>query len=144
MVKQKRDKEIVINARYGGFGLSDEAFALYLKKKGIKYYRRKSEYPSIVGDDFCRVPFEKYEKVKNEGYKKDGNFKDINSKNWWLSYRDIERDDPILIEVIKELGAKANGMCAKLKIVKIPSNVDWEINEYDGLESVEEKHLVWR
>jgi hypothetical protein len=30
-----------------------------------------------------------------------------------------------------------NGACAKLKVVEIPEEAtDWELNEYDGLESI--------
>jgi len=42
-----------------------------------------------------------------------------------------------------DLGKKANGGYAELKVVEIPDDVDWEITEYDGLEQVEEKHRVW-
>lgn len=131
---------IVINRCFGGFNLSDEAFELYLAKKGIKYYK----YPSIWGNDYYTVPKEKYEKMKELWHKEDGDYRRINEKNWYLSSRDVSRDDPILIEVIKELKKKANGMCADLKVVKIPDGIDWEIDEYDGLETIEEKHNSWR
>lgn len=55
----------------------------------------------------------------------------------------IKRDDPNLVEVIEELGEKANGVCADLKIVEIPDDVKWVIDEYDGLEQVAEKHRIW-
>jgi len=61
----------------------------------------------------------------------------------FFSDSDIERDDPILIQVVEELGEKANGMCASLKIVEIPDDVDWEISEYDGNEHVAQKHQTW-
>jgi len=57
--------------------------------------------------------------------------------------RDIPRDDPILIQVFKELGDAANGFAADLKIVEIPDGVDWEIEEYDGNEWVAEVHRTW-
>ena len=57
--------------------------------------------------------------------------------------RDIPRDDPILIQVFKELGDVANGFAADLKIVEIPDGVDWEIEEYDGNEWVAEVHRTW-
>jgi hypothetical protein len=56
---------------------------------------------------------------------------------------DIPRDDCDLIKVVKTLGVKANGEYAKLKIVTIPDGIDWEIDEYDGIEWVAEKHLKW-
>jgi hypothetical protein len=61
-----------------------------------------------------------------------------------LNDYDIVRDDPDLIRVIEELGQQANGRFAKLKIVEIPSDVKWQIDEYDGLEWVAECHRTWR
>ena len=58
--------------------------------------------------------------------------------------RDIERDDPKLIQVVEELGKEANGLCADLSIVEIPDGVNWEINEYDGNETIHEVHRSWR
>ena len=56
---------------------------------------------------------------------------------------DIKRDDPLLIKVVEEMGEKASGSCAKLKIVEIPADVEWGIHEYDGSEHVEERHRTW-
>ena len=58
-------------------------------------------------------------------------------------HKDIDRDDPYLIEVVKRLGAKANGPHASLKIVEIPADVSWHIAEYDGNEWVAEDHRTW-
>ena len=57
--------------------------------------------------------------------------------------RDIPRDDAVLILVVEELGDAANGLCADLKIVEIPDEVDWYVEEYDGNEWVAEKHRTW-
>ena len=57
---------------------------------------------------------------------------------------DIPRDDPHLVAVVAELGDGAAGDHAKLKIVEIPDDVEWEVDEYDGMEHVQEKHRTWR
>lgn len=57
--------------------------------------------------------------------------------------RDIPRDDPYLIKIIKTLGMSSNGPHANLKIVEIPGDVEWLIQEYDGAEWVAEKHRTW-
>ena len=58
--------------------------------------------------------------------------------------RDIGRDDPYLVKIVRELGMAANGNHANLKIVEIPGDVDWMICEYDGAEWVAEKHRTWQ
>lgn len=57
--------------------------------------------------------------------------------------RDIPRDDPYLVKVVKELGMGANGNHSNLKIVEIPGDVDWIIQDYDGAEWIAEKHRTW-
>lgn len=51
---------------------------------------------------------------------------------------DIDRHDPLLVEVVRELGSKANGSSANLIIKKIPAKYAtcYVIDEYDGAESV--------
>ena len=67
----------------------------------------------------------------------------------WLGYapseyvgdHKIARDDPKLIECIEALGKEA--LVDDYLIVEIPADVDWVIEEYDGLEWVAEKHRTW-
>ncbi len=58
--------------------------------------------------------------------------------------RDVARDDPYLVQVVKKLGSAANGSHADLKIVEIPGDVSWHIAEYDGSEWVAEDHRTWK
>jgi len=54
------------------------------------------------------------------------------------------RSDPLLIKTIEILGEESSsGEFATLKIIEIPDNIDWQIEEYDGLEWIAEKHRVW-
>jgi DNA primase len=57
--------------------------------------------------------------------------------------RDVPRNDPYLIKIIRDLGMSANGTHASLKIVEVPPDVEWQIEEYDGNEWVAEKHRTW-
>jgi hypothetical protein len=91
--------KVVINKDFGGFGLSDEAEALYKERKGIT------------------------------------------DPHW--AYYDILRDDPILVQIVEEMGDKANGGYAELKVVEIPDDADWYVEEYDGSEWVAERHRTW-
>lgn len=49
---------------------------------------------------------------------------------------DVERHDSRVIEVVELMKDKADGFCAKLKIIKIDAPM-YRIDDYDGLESVE-------
>lgn len=57
---------------------------------------------------------------------------------------DICRDDPVLVDIVKQLGQEADGSCAELRIVEIPEDVNWYVEEYDGSEWVAERHRTWR
>lgn len=131
--------KIVINKCYGGFGLSPEAIQKYFEKKGEPLYIIQSfrnghrERPYVPS-----------------GY-----------KNWWFSTkpllpdgtfdtsgivnaRDFSRNDPILVEVVEELGERANDKFSNLKVTEIPDDVhSWFIDDYDGMEHVAEMHRTW-
>jgi hypothetical protein len=59
------------------------------------------------------------------------------------TYHGMDRADPLLVQVVVELGAEANDFAADLKVVDIPDDVKWYVHEYDGLEAVYEQHRVW-
>ena len=56
---------------------------------------------------------------------------------------DKERSNPKLVEVVEKLGAEANGRWANLRVVNIPDGAEYEIDEYDGIETIHEKHRSW-
>mgnify|MGYP003674481419 CR=1 FL=1 len=53
------------------------------------------------------------------------------------------RDDEALVKCVETLGDKASGNSARLRIVEIPDDVEWKIEEYDGYEHVAEVHRTW-
>ena len=53
------------------------------------------------------------------------------------------REDKILIEVVEELKEKANGNYSNLKIVEIPDNLKYVIDEYDGIETLHQEVEEW-
>ncbi len=150
-------QKIVINRCFGGFSLSPKGIKRYAELTGKECYFFKVE----IGQDkyiplseeeankeimvfFFTVPNPK-DYLPKERRDKDGKFKTYNEsfEKISISDREIERDDPNLVKVVEELGKEANGRFAELKVVKIPDNVEWEIDEYDGLETIEEKHRSW-
>jgi len=58
-------------------------------------------------------------------------------------WRDDKRTDSLLVEVVEELGERAFGDYARLKVVEIPEDVKWSISENDGNEWIAENHRTW-
>lgn len=54
------------------------------------------------------------------------------------TYADYDlRTNPELIAVVNDMGKWANGDCADLEVIEIPDDItDWEIDDYDGMESI--------
>ena len=48
------------------------------------------------------------------------------------------------MQIVQELGKKADGNFSELGIVEVPEEVEWQIDDYDGQEWVAEKHKTWR
>lgn len=139
-------KKIAINVCHGGFQLSHKAILRYLEIVGKKVWVEENEdweghydYWLVPKEerlvnresDFWTMTME--EKVKYNDTWRDQNF----------GYREIARDDPALIQVIEELGEDSHTRYSELKIVEIPDEVAWQIDEYDGLEWVAEQHRTW-
>ena len=128
--------KIVINRCYGGFGLSKEAMMRYAELKGLTLYHERE----FRCDHYYKVPADMYKRLYEEA-QETHSYGEINGL--YFSDRDIERNDPLLVQVVEELGHLSWGDHAELKVVEIPDGVRWEISEYDGMERVEEIHRSW-
>lgn len=139
--------KIVINDDFGGFGLSPFAYKELLRRKGQEaYFYKQVKYSFSDGEDvYERIDGE----VKNELFircvnKDHGVHTNDFEDGTLVCFRDNVREDADLIAIIEEYGSKkCSGMCSSLKVVEIPDDVQWEIDEYDGLESIHEVHRVW-
>jgi len=146
---EKSGVKVVVNKCYGGFGLSYEAMMLWAKLKNMKLYAYVSvaEYkdgPHESRDWERYAPYRPGAEVFCIHYStsllsKTGKLSD----KGYVSEYDIPRDDPALITVVEKLGEKACGRCAELRVIEIPAGVEYEIDEYDGNETVHEKHRSW-
>ena len=128
--------KVVFNQCYGGFGLSKEAVQRYWELKEQQVWIEDDQWGFTV----WLVSPEERIKAKNTEEFQAMSFdermaynKAYSAQNWY--HRDVDRHDPILVQVVEELGDKANGECAKLAIVEISG--PYHIDEYDGFESVE-------
>ena len=113
---------VVVNRQHGGFGLSWDAQIAYLERSGISYELEGRE----SRDDTQRY----------------GHRIKLANGSYWYD-REIARDDPVLVDIVREMGEEVNGNFANLRVVKVPGDVDWEIEEYDGREWVRERSRSW-
>jgi len=115
--------KVLINGCFGGFGLSNAAFEKLLARKGISWEKQEGKFGGI---DYFHA-----------GH--------VGSNDHYLYDRNLieNRADPDLIAIFEEMGHLANGGYSRLKIVEVPDDVEWTIDEYDGNEWVAEKHRTW-
>ena len=127
--------KVVYNACYGGFGLSKEACQRYWDIKGQQVWIEDAQWGFTVwlvapenrisskeGDAFYSMSMD--ERVA---------YNRAHSGQTWY-YDNVDRHDPALVQVVEELGKKANGDFANLQIDEVYG--PYRIDEYDGNESV--------
>lgn len=139
-------RKVVINACFGGFGLSEAAMLRYAEIKGFRLWPVRADRLSIT--TYWKVPPEQQPAPLPDDWRSTP--KEV-SDAYNAAYEahtlyegDIARDDPALVQAVEELGTAANGFCAELRVVEIPADVQWEIDEYDGNEHIAETHRSWR
>ena len=118
--------KVIINNCHGGFGLSEQAIEKLLERKGIAFDKVERE-----------------QKFLGASYYKAGQ---PHTNDNYISEYDLfeDRADEDLIAVVEELGTAADGRFSELKVIEIPDDVEWYVEEYDGLEWVAEVHRTWR
>lgn len=139
--------KIVINTCYGGYSLSHEAVLRYFEIKGIEVYPEQDTtawkfwtYWTVKPED--RITAKKGKDFYAMSLVDRVNYNEAYSKQT-LSSRDFERHDPVLVQVVEEMGKASWGEHAELAVVKIPDGIRYEINEYDGNEHIAEEHRTW-
>lgn len=156
--------KIVVNKCYGGFSLSPKAVKRLAELQGkpcyffFYDYKTKKYKPTTIKklsephsvsflwsaytvpnpDEIINSQKNWHKMSLKERQKNNNNLEKISLDN-----RPLNRTNPLLIQVIEELGDEANGDFAELRIIEIPDNIEWEIDEYDGIEHVNEKHRSW-
>lgn len=139
--------KVVINKCHGGFGLSHEAVMRYFEIKGITVYPEQTNdhwnfwtYWLVKPED--RMEIKEGEDFYQMSMEDRAAYNKAHSEQT-VYEREIERHDPALVQAVEELGNKASGEFAKLSVVEIPDNIDYEISEYDGYEHIAERHKTW-
>lgn len=156
--------KVVINRCYGGFGLSKEAVKRMAELQGRPCYLFTQEFSDRSAELGRYVPTSHSKKEllwhafdvpnPNDVLAQSKPWHEMNlderhAHNELYVQRSVDskpgnRSDPLLIRVVEELGKKANGHCAALAIIEIPDGIEYDVEEYDGLEWVAEKHRTWR
>lgn len=137
--------KVVINKCHGGFGLSDAAY-----EKLIEYGIPVRGYIEQLRDQSTKLYLHE---PKNDGQvifdrKLESSETSelmlrLDGRYWDCWIRSNGRSHPLVIRVVEELGAEANGRYAELKIVEIPDDISYEITDYDGIEHVAQTHRTW-
>lgn len=157
--------EVILNKEYGGFSVSLMAYKLYTEKKGIELYAYYGDYSNYLSQGvvvFRKIDWtvssllEYYsnnltsfycftkdlgESIIETKENKEEVIKIFVEYSFYLGKQN--REDPILIEVVKELGNKASGSFSDLQIVEIPDELDYVIDDYDGYETLHQRVKIW-
>ncbi len=124
--------KIVLNKCFGGFSVSLEAARFMAARGNEQAIAEVAEYDSKLSDPTKQRDLEKKYGVKFLGSGKTGD------------HGGYERNNVDLASAVEALGKKASGADADLRIIEIPDGVGYEIDEYDGMESIHEQHRSWR
>lgn len=129
--------KIIYNACFGGFSVSEAGMRRYAELKGVPLY--------VEGDEWNKTywlvpPEERGEVLSAVGWITAPTEERTKSNAAYarltISSRDFDRCDPVLVQVIEELGEAASGAHAKLRVAEVASGSRYRIDEYDGLERV--------
>jgi hypothetical protein len=137
--------KVVINTCFGGFSLSPRAVKRLAELNNQECHFFVKDYKT---NQYLSISIEILESSSHFWYAFDipevNGITDNEYCKHSLDSRPENRSNPKLIQVIEELGeAKSSGFVAELKIIEIPDDIDYCIEEYDGLEHVAEKHRTW-
>ena len=127
---------VVYNACYGGFGLSKEACQRYWDIKGQQVWIEDTRWGFTVWlvapED--RIPVKEGNAFYAMSMDKRIAYSKAYSEHTWYN-RNVDRHDPVLVQVVEELGMIASGEYAQLAIAEVYG--PYRIDEYDGNESVQ-------
>lgn len=144
--------KVVINKCFGGYGLSVKAILEIGKRKGLTFYPYIKDYGKgkdvyVKCDENCRETY--FVEFATEDNGPQVMIDDMKGKYDFGYpcfddyYGDWSRTDPDVVAVVEELGERADGSFSSLAVVDIPDGVRFTIDEYDGMETIEEVHRSW-
>ena len=112
--------KVVYNACYGGFGLSKEACQRYWDIKGQQVWIEDAQWGSTVWlvapED--RIPSKEGDAFYSMSMDERVAYNRAHSEQTWY-YNNVDRHDPVLVQVVEELGKNASGDFAELAIDEV-------------------------
>ena len=121
-------QRVVINACFGGFSLSDAAYEK-LMEWGVPVRKYMKVPPGPVTKLSGNDPRNEGEVIFDRELDDDDTTLASCTRRlcgrYWETWIDDNRAHPLLIRLVEELGDKASGRYAKLKIIDIPAGVQW-------------------
>jgi len=142
--------KIVLNRSYGAFSLSPAAICRYFELLQIPvYFYLQVKYKN-------RDRYDEWRLVSTDELSAEQSYLKTNT-NYGISFREIpdnfqhinvaaiDRTSDALVQTVEELGSKSYGKYSYLEIFDIPDipREDYYIDDYDGMETVHEKHRTW-
>lgn len=125
--------KVVINTCFGGFGLSVEAEKLFWERKFNKAIFVYEYNPET--DDYTKVSDLTQTSEWNAHFTEEDYGENPDDLTLELILARVKRHDPVLAQVVEELGQKANGECSRLRVIEIYCPM-YKITDYDGNESI--------
>lgn len=137
--------KVVYNLGNGGFSLSGKAIRYFMELKGKTTFAYRggkgNTYQKIenpTDDDLDAWDVVTFDKDFGKSFNNYGPEHDDHYVSGYISTEeDYPRHDPELVKTVEDLGSKANGSYAHLKIKELKGN-RYVIDEYDGSERVVE------
>lgn len=138
--------KVVINKCYGGFGLSEAAYEK-LHEWGVPIQKWADEKRDATTGLIVKDPANQaeviFDRSRDEASDVSVAMISLSGTKYWDGWTAENRDHPLLVRVVEELGDKASGSHAELAVVEIPDDIKWEVEEYDGREQISECHRSW-
>ena len=138
--------KVILNKCFGGFGLSVKGHEEYAKKIGKKIFWYNYDF-SKDGD----ITYNKVESSDTNPFSiaftkdfgENTKITDEDYDQYSLNLNESHREDKTLIDIVEQLGEEADGRFSSLLVVEIPDGMKYEIDEYDGIETLREEHRSW-
>lgn len=124
-------KKVLLNKSAEGFGLSNEAFEMFLHLAKIHYHYHEENFRPL----YLKVSGTQYKselvKVKNGQ-----ELRELNNK-YLLTVHNIDRSHPALWEVAQRIGIeKMQDSYSKLVFVDVADDANWSIKEINDIEYI--------